>query len=734
VALALTTSPAVVSGSTTTATTASFTPAASSLLVAVCCVGNPTGTTTTTTGAVTDSLGSTWTMVRRQNSSNGTGSAEVWMMDAGGAPAARTVTLTGSKAGVLLAVLVFTGAAATALQPGTTAVSPSRFRNTVTLTPLAVGSYIVGSVADSSVAYTMTAPTDSTAVGVLNDATNGGAYGAWRSTNLTSTTVSQTYGLVPVPSNESEKVGVEVLAAAGTPATAAPAGVATATGTAPAAAAATTTPTLPTAANPFSVAVDWAKTGATTGTADVTDRVRGPVAVEFGREQGTALSPMGAGLGSFDLDNQSRDYSPRNPASPVAGNVIPARPVTVTRLVGATRWTLFRGHTDDSAINPDVSAKTVALHLVDYLADLRGVPIATPLYRGIRSGTAIGYVLDAVGWTGPRDIDAGASIFPYWWEDGGDAGDALNKILASEGPPALLTVDVNGGIVFRDRHHRLVRSASLTSQATFNSSGTVEPVMVNGFSYDDGWAGIVNSVQWSVDERGSGRQAFGQVWQTDDSFTIPASQSHVVVLQASDPFLGAVTPVQDVDFTVTNGAIASVTLSRTSGGSTSVTFTATSAGASVAGMALRAYSVPVARTVQVSQSDAASVDRFQQRGVPAGGEPVWCNAVDAQAIADVYVMSRKDPLPQLDAPFMCTDSDTGKLTTLLGLDLSDRVTVVEAETVTNGPFYIERTAHNVASVLEHGIVFGVEAVPAAPASGVFVIGTSAIGGASVLGY
>jgi hypothetical protein len=62
------------------------------------------------------------------------------------------------------------------------------------------------------------------------------------------------------------------------------------------------------------------------------------------------------------------------------------------------------------------------------------------------------------------------------------------------------------------------------------------------------------------------------------------------------------------------------------------------------------------------------------------------------------------------------------------------VTVVEAETVTNGPFYIERTAHNVASVLEHGIVFGVEAVPAAPASGVFVIGTSAIGGSGVLGY
>lgn len=485
--------------------------------------------------------------------------------------------------------------------------------------------------------------------------------------------------------------------------------------------------------NPLKVVVDWAKSGATTGAADVTLDVRGDVAAAFGRDQATALSPVAAGTGSFDLDNTTRAYSPRNTSSPLFGNVIPARPVTITRTVGATTYTLFRGHTDDSSINPDVASKTVTLNLVDYLADFRGVRITTPLYRGVRSGDAVGYVLDAVGWTGGRDLDAGASIFPLWWEDGTDAAEALGKILASEGPPALLTVDTSGGIVFRDRHHRLVRSASTTVQATFRDSGTVEPVMQPGFAYDDGWANIVNAVQWAVDERGSG-QTLAQVWQTEDSFTVAASQSLVIVLQASDPFLGAVTPVAGVDFTVTTGALASVTLSRTSGLSTSVTLTATGAGASISGMALRAFPFPVARTVQVSSSDSTSSGKFGQRGVPSGGEPVWCNRFDAQAIADLYVMMRKDPLPQINARFVCHDSETTKLGALLAVDLSDRVTVVETETVTNGPFYTERIGHDVASILEHEVTFGVEAVPAAPASRGFLIGTSAIGGTDALGY
>jgi hypothetical protein len=215
VALALAASPAVVSGSGTTVTTASYTPTANSLLVALVAVGNPPGTATATTGAVTDSLGSTWTMKRRQNGTSGVGSAEVWMLDIGASPAARTITLTGSKSGVLLAVLCITGAQSVASQTGATAVSATTNANTISITPTATGSYIVGVASETVVNYAMVAATSTTVVGALNDASNGGAYGAWRSTNTTTVTTAQTYGVTPAPTNETEKVAVEVLASTG---------------------------------------------------------------------------------------------------------------------------------------------------------------------------------------------------------------------------------------------------------------------------------------------------------------------------------------------------------------------------------------------------------------------------------------------------------------------------------------------------------------------------------------
>jgi hypothetical protein len=194
--------------------------------------------------------------------------------------------------------------------------------------------------------------------------------------------------------------------------------------------------------------------------------------------------------------------------------------VQITRTVGATTYTLFAGHTDDSPLNPDLAAKTVSLNLVDTLADFRGVTIATELYQGIRTGAAIGLVLDAVGWTGGRDLDTGATLMPWWWEDGGDAFTALQKILASEGPPALLTVDTSGGIVFRDRLHRYVRAASTTSQSTWRGDGQVEPVM-GGYAYNDAWSNIVNSVTVSVDERSSA--SIETIWSTDEIITLGPS-------------------------------------------------------------------------------------------------------------------------------------------------------------------------------------------------------------------
>jgi hypothetical protein len=484
---------------------------------------------------------------------------------------------------------------------------------------------------------------------------------------------------------------------------------------------------------PIFVKVDWANNGTLTDAGDdITDRVRGAISASYGRDQVTALSPVVAGRGSLDVDNRSRNYSPRNTASPLYPNIKPRRRVVITRLVGATTYTIFYGHTDDSPINPDVEAKTVTLSLVDSLADFRGINVTTPLYQGIRTGTAVGYVLDNAGWTGGRDLDTGASTLPWWWVTGVDAFAALQDILASEGQPALMTIDATGAFVFRDRHHRLVRSASTTSQATMRGTDrAAEPVMSKGFSYSDNWQNVVNSVTLTIDERGVTDES--AVWTSQELVSVDPSSTLVVLVQTSDPFQNAVVPVSGTDYTVVSGSITSVSISNTSGASLAISLTAGVGGAVLSDLQLRAQPVPVLRSYQVTATDSTSITDYGQRSMPSGSEPVWASRYDTKAIADQIVLQRKQPLPILTVRFSCQATQTTRLSKVLSLDLSDRVTVVEAETAVSGDFFVESIQHTITSMYDHEIVLGLEAVPSTPTTQ-FILNTSTLNGSDPLGY
>lgn len=208
-------SPAVKTGTGTTTTTASFTPPANSLIVAVASCGNGAGTTGTTASVtITDSISSSWTLKKRQNLS-GSGSSEIWMLDAGGSPSARTVTATTSLPGVALTVLVFTGAAAVASQTGTNIFGTPAVWQT-SPTPTAVGSYFVSVGCDTSSNYALTANANTTTLNAFNDSTNGETLGHWRSTALTSSLTAISYGFTNTPGQSVVYTQQEVLAAATT--------------------------------------------------------------------------------------------------------------------------------------------------------------------------------------------------------------------------------------------------------------------------------------------------------------------------------------------------------------------------------------------------------------------------------------------------------------------------------------------------------------------------------------
>ena len=463
----------------------------------------------------------------------------------------------------------------------------------------------------------------------------------------------------------------------------------------------------------FYVEIDWDQSGTPAPEKDVTSLVRpqaGAVSLQYGRDQSTALGPTVSGQGQFVLDNRDRRFSPRNPQSPLYGKLKPSRPVHIDRIIGGTIYTLFRGYTDDSPVNPDVSARTVSVTLVDLLARFRAQTISTALHRDLRTGDVINLILDACGWTGGRDLDAGATIIPWWWEDGTDALTAIEKVVRSEGEPALFTVGSDGGVVFRDRHHRLTRDASLMSQDVWYGAEGVEPVMSTPFVYDDAWRNVVNSGTVSVDQRAE--QQSQEVWTSDATFTLAAGETKLVTVSTSDPFTRAAVPKDETDFTTRIGTV-NVALTRTSGASTTIILTAVGGPAVVEGLRLRGRPVSVANTTQVSFEDASSIADYGPRSFP--GDLPWCGPGDAEAVMSLTVARRAQPLPILSVRFV-VGKNTARAAAVLPRDLSDRVTVVESETALSDQFFIESVAHELTGSYDHAVTFGLEAAPIAPSN------------------
>lgn len=462
---------------------------------------------------------------------------------------------------------------------------------------------------------------------------------------------------------------------------------------------------------------------------DVTSRVRraqGRITAEYGRDQSTALAPTVSGRGSFILDNSDRRFSPRNTASPLYGSIRPARPVHITRTVAGVEYVVFDGHTDDSPINPDIDSRSVNLSLVDHLADFRGLTFSTALYASKRTGEAIEIILDEIGWTGSRDIDVGATVMPWWWEDNADALDALEKLVRCEGPPAQLSIGSDGGIIFRDRHHRLINPSSGTSQGTWRNVATVdEPVMTKPFIYDDAWRNIINTGLVSVGVRTV--QPLETVWESNSPFGFLPNSTATFIVSTTDPFLNAVLPTVGTDYALYTGSIGFVNLSRTSGASTTITMTAGSGGAVINDLKLRAQPVRTAYTIQVAASNASSITDYGSRSYP--GDLPFCGIHDAQAVLETAVRLRAQPLPIVQARFMVGTNER-RAARILGRDLSDRVTVVETQTALNDDFYIESIAHDASSEHDHAVTFGLEMVPPAgdvTSSNVFIIGSNVSG-------
>ncbi len=475
----------------------------------------------------------------------------------------------------------------------------------------------------------------------------------------------------------------------------------------------------------WTLAVDWSGHGSFVGTGeDVTSRVRqdDPLTVTIGRESERTTGHAPSGSMSFSLANHDRRYMPEYTSSPIFGLVRPGRRVMLTGTAGASIVPLLAGVLEEYEIDGGAAGYDMSATVLDGWGKPGAEKLSTPLYSGIRTGTAVGLILDAIGWTGSRSIDPGATVMPWWWLDDTDAASAVNDLVDAEGLPAIAYVQGNT-FYFRDRHHRFLNSRSTTTQALCTQimpqgtgPGSDLKIKARSFQYNDGLKYLVNSVSFDVPLRQTRSPA--EVWSMDTPITLTAGETTTVYASASDPFFNATV----TDLTLRFGTV-TATLGRDSGASVPIVLTASTA-AVIDRLAVSAISVPVTRTTKVELSDTASIAGYGRQSW-TGSSPPFVNAYDAKAIATRLLAVYATRRPSLT--FTISGYTAAIRSTLLGLQISDRITVRNDLWGINADFVIERLVYTIHQLDMLEVTIGAQVVEPTQPTAPLTFGVAGLG-------
>jgi hypothetical protein len=244
--------------------------------------------------------------------------------------------------------------------------------------------------------------------------------------------------------------------------------------------------------------------------------------------------------------------------------------------------------------------------------------------------------------------------------------------------------------------------------------------MADGIAYNHGLANIVNTATFSVDVRRPADLA--PAWSQNTPLSVPAGQTVFISIEATDPFIGALVPVQTTnaatedaepngDYLLAYGSIASMTLSRTSGQSALLTIVGGGTDALLTNLQVRAYQLSVAQTVQVSAADTSS--QLTKGILTWPGSLPWANPYDAQAIANRIVATYANARPLITFTIDGVISTT-YLQQFADRTISDRITIRDDILGVNGDYTIEKIVRTIKGLGASSSLLTITAEPVAP--------------------
>jgi len=427
---------------------------------------------------------------------------------------------------------------------------------------------------------------------------------------------------------------------------------------------------------------------------DVSTRVLGVpgVSVERGRDRIAGLAPPLANDAALSLDNRSGAYTPTNAGSPLYPNVAVGRALRYRIGHLGTLYPIVRGYLTEIAPHPEYGVETVGILALSQLARLVGkTGYSSPLYgdgtqaNGIRTSTALGYVLDAAGLTDTslRAFDAGDTILNWFViRPTDELFDLVVRLVASEGAGARLYDSAAGVTTFKKRSAEVVEARSTTVQVTYRDTDNGSDPWFTGWEPDAGAKNIVNAcsiahVRRAVDVADAAFWVFGA------TVTLTAGEVRRFQVQPStdDPIASVVALAAGPDYTVTVGALASAVFDRTSGPFVTLTLTAGGAGATLTGLQVRGKLARVAATTQVTNAVTAGVTASIAQYGPHPMTLGTLGELDyqvAQSICDEYVT--RGIVPRATAVIEVPLTTDILATATLPREVADRVAVVNART------------------------------------------------------
>jgi hypothetical protein len=478
----------------------------------------------------------------------------------------------------------------------------------------------------------------------------------------------------------------------------------------------------------YKLQVDWNLDGSWTGTGGTIDmgRVRG-ITCSFGRDRASQLTGRSkSGKLRATLDNRSGDYNPFNTASPIYGNILPGRPV---RLLGTSATqsdqAIWQGFL--TRITPQVflgGDATAILEATGPLGQINLDQIEVAMVTAQRTDQVVDDILDAAGWgagSGYRTLDTGKTTISRYWADRTYTIAALQQVEATEG--GFIREGKDGKIIFDNRHHRLA-GVGLTSQATYSDASGAARVY-SRLTQDDPLPHIFNifqtdiqtytvaslAVLWTLSESGSSSPAIApgvaRTWIARYPTTASANSAEAV-----NAWTTTAATTDMVGNAAADGSGTNVTSDigiAVSKNSETMAITLTNNGSVIAyvtKLQARGTAVTADDPVTIQATDATSQTAFGKRTWPSRTKfiPDSDEGVDW---ADFNLSIYKDPTAMLQMTYFA-NKDTASVNEMLDRDISERVTVVAANTADldiDRDFFIEAVHHQISANRLHRVTY-----------------------------